>query len=153
MSHEGTIADILKVMPHRYPFLLIDRVVSMVLGDRITVIKNVTINEPFFNGHFPEKPVMPGVLILEAMAQATAYLAIKTFEDDAPSLTGNELFLFAGVDKARFKKPVLPGDQLIIEATLGRAKAGVMKSEATASVDDKIVCAASLLAAYRDIKL
>jgi len=151
MSAIGSIQEILALMPHRYPFILIDRVEELIPGESIKVIKNVTINEPFFTGHFPDNPVMPGVLILEAMAQATAFLAIKTTENQNLPRSGNEIFLFAGVDKARFKQPVIPGDQLIIEASLGRSKAGIWKSSAKAFVKDKLVSSAELLAAYRDV--
>ncbi len=116
------IHEILNHLPHRYPFLLIDRVVDLVPGERLTALKNVTINEPFFPGHFPHRPVMPGVLILEAMAQATGILAFKT-EDKLPD--SNSLYYFVGIDNERFKQPVEPGDQLLLEVRLNRTRRGV----------------------------
>ena len=151
MTGQSTIYDILALMPHRYPLLLIDRIDAMIPGESITAIKNVTINEPFFAGHFPGNPVMPGVLILEAMAQATAFLALKTIEMQNMPRSGNEIFLFTGVDKARFRKMVLPGDQLIIKGKHLRTKVGIFKSEVSVFVDDVLVCGANLTAAYRDV--
>ena len=118
------IHDILKRLPHRYPILLVDRVVELVKGERIRAIKNVSINEPFFLGHFPHRPVMPGVLILEALAQAATLLAIESV---GITLDEKSVVYFAGIDGARFKRPVEPGDQLVLEVTLGRAKAGIYK--------------------------
>ena len=123
------IHQILKHLPHRYPFLLVDRVLELETGKRIRALKNVTINEPFFTGHFPYRPVMPGVLMLEAMAQAAALMAFDSLgvlPDD------QTVFYFAGIDGARFKRPVEPGDQLILEAELDRARAGIYKFKARA---------------------
>jgi 3-hydroxyacyl-[acyl-carrier-protein] dehydratase len=144
--------DIHKVMqqlPHRYPFLLIDRVTECVVGERLTAIKNVTINEPFFQGHFPHRPVMPGVLILEALAQATGLLAFET-QGSAPE--GNMLYYFVGIDKARFKKPVEPGDQLVLSVALERVVKGVWKFQGKAEVDGKVVAAAELMCAAREFQ-
>ena len=138
------IHGILNQLPHRYPFLLIDRVLSCVPGKSITALKNVTMNEPYFTGHFPQRPVMPGVLIVEAMAQATGILAFLTVgakPDD------NTLYVFAGIDKARFKRPVEPGDQIIIEATLVKRRSSIWKFQANATVDGKVVASAELMCA------
>ena len=118
------IHQILKQLPHRYPFLLVDRVLSIETGKRIVALKNVTMNEPFFTGHFPHRPVMPGVLILEAMAQAAALLS---FDPQGVTPDDKTVYYFAGIDGARFKRPVEPGDQLTLDVTLERAKAGIFK--------------------------
>lgn len=139
------IQAIMAQLPHRYPFLLIDRVLECIPGESVKAIKNVTVNEPFFTGHFPQKPVMPGVLIIEAIAQATGILAFKTrgeVKDD-----DDTLYLFAGIDKARFKRPVGPGDQLVIDAKLLKMKRNVWKFSAIASVDGKVVCTADVMCA------
>jgi 3-hydroxyacyl-[acyl-carrier-protein] dehydratase len=141
------IKDIMELLPHRYPFLLVDRVLDYNINDSIKCLKNVTINENFFCGHFPGMPVMPGVLIIEACAQATAILAFQTMKDQGESIEDG-IFLFAGIDKARFKKPVVPGDQLIINASLDASKQAIWKTSATVTVGDKIVCQASLMAAF-----
>ena len=141
------IDEIMQFLPHRYPFLLIDRVLEMEVGKSITAIKNVSINEPFFPGHFPGMPVMPGVLILEAMAQAAALLSFKT-ENYAPSEIG--IVYFAGIDGARFKKPVLPGDQLILKIEIVRRVRGIWKYTARAEVDGALVAEAELMATLRD---
>ncbi|NCX93391.1 MAG: 3-hydroxyacyl-[acyl-carrier-protein] dehydratase FabZ [Gammaproteobacteria bacterium] len=141
--------DIAKILPHRYPFLLIDRVLEFVPYDSLVAIKNVTINEPFFVGHFPDQPVMPGVLIIEAMAQAMAILGFKSLESKGVHLTGRELVYFGGIDNARFKRPVVPGDQLRFEVKLGKFKSGVCKSEITVTVQGEFVCSAELMAAFR----
>jgi 3-hydroxyacyl-[acyl-carrier-protein] dehydratase len=123
------IHHILKMLPHRYPFLLVDRVLQLDKGKSIVALKNVTINEPFFNGHFPHRPVMPGVLMLEALAQAAALLSFHTMEvvpDD------NTIYYFAGIDGARFKRPVEPGDALTLMVELDRMKAGIFKFKAKA---------------------
>ena len=138
------IHAILEQLPHRYPFLLIDRVTSVVAGESVTAIKNVTINEPFFTGHFPQRPVMPGVLIIEALAQATGILAFITAGQKPED---NMLYYFAGIDNARFKKPVEPGDQIILEATLVKQKRNIWKFKGTASVDGVIVASADLMCA------
>ncbi len=142
------IHQILKQLPHRYPFLLVDRVLELDKGKRIKALKNVTMNEPFFTGHFPHRPVMPGVLMLEAMAQAAALLAF-----DMQGITPDEktVYYFAGIDGARFKRPVEPGDQLIMEVTLERLKAGVFKFKGVARVDGNMACEAELMCTMRTI--
>lgn len=143
------IHDILKHLPHRYPFLLIDRVLDYKVKETLTAIKNVTINEPFFTGHFPIRPVMPGVLILEAMAQATGLLASHTI-DTTP---GNGfLYYFVGIDEARFKRPVEPGDQLLIEVSVIRAVRNIWRFDAKASVDGSIVCTAKIMCAAKEVE-
>lgn len=142
------IHDILKRLPHRYPILLVDRVVELVKGERIRAIKNVSINEPFFLGHFPHRPVMPGVLILEALAQAATLLAIESV---GITLDEKSVVYFAGIDGARFKRPVEPGDQLVLEVTLGRAKAGIYKFSARALVGDQLAAEAELMCTMRRI--
>lgn len=141
------IDEVMQFLPHRYPFLLIDRVLEIEIGKSITAIKNVSINEPFFPGHFPGSPVMPGVMILEAMAQAAALLSFKT-ENYAPSEVG--IVYFAGIDGARFKKPVIPGDQLIIHIEILRRVRGIWKYKAHADVDGVLVAEAELMATLRD---
>lgn len=142
------IHQILKQLPHRYPILLVDRVLSLEPGVRIKAIKNVTINEPFFTGHFPHRPVMPGVLMLEALAQAAALLAFETM-----GVTPDEssVYYFAGIDGARFKRPVEPGDQLILEVVLDRNKAGIFRFDARALVGDEVAVEAQLMCAMRKI--
>jgi 3-hydroxyacyl-[acyl-carrier-protein] dehydratase len=141
------IAGILEHLPHRYPFLLVDRVLEVEPGKRIRAIKNVTINEPFFQGHFPGAPVMPGVLIIEAMAQAAAILSFRTL-DAVPD--GSRLIYFAGIDNARFKRRVVPGDQLVLEAELTRIVRGIGKFTARARVGEALAAEAELMAALRD---
>lgn len=143
------IHRILKQLPHRYPFLLVDRVLSIEKGKSIKALKNVTINEPFFEGHFPHRPVMPGVLMLEALAQAAALLAFDTL---GSSPSDEMVYYFAGIDGARFKRPVEPGDQLILEAELLRMKAGIFKFKARALVDNELAVEAELTCAMRAIK-
>jgi len=144
---EGFSMDInavLKQLPHRYPFLLVDRVTECVPGERIVAIKNVTVNEPFFPGHFPYRPVMPGVMILEALAQAAGILAFKT----AGVVPDEETrFYFVGIDEARFRKPVEPGDQLVLKATLERAIRGIWKFSTAAEVDGEVVASAKMMVA------
>ncbi|MBX3606306.1 MAG: 3-hydroxyacyl-ACP dehydratase FabZ [Piscinibacter sp.] len=142
------IHQILKKLPHRYPFLMVDRVVALEKGQRIRAIKNVTANEEFFNGHFPRRPVMPGVLMLEALAQAAAILAFETLGQEPDE---NTVYYFAAIDGARFKRPVEPGDQLILEATLGRMKAGIFKFQARALVGEEVAVEADLTCAMRSI--
>jgi 3-hydroxyacyl-[acyl-carrier-protein] dehydratase len=142
------IHQILKLLPHRYPFLLVDRVLEVEKGKYIKALKNVTINEPFFNGHFPHRPVMPGVLMLEALAQAAALLS---FETVGKGLDENTVYYFAGIDGARFKRPVEPGDQLILEVELDRVKAGIYKFKAKASVGTELAVAAELMCTMRTI--
>ncbi|APW46868.1 3-hydroxyacyl-ACP dehydratase FabZ [Rhodoferax antarcticus] len=142
------IHQILKQLPHRYPFLLVDRVLEIDKGKSIRALKNVTINEPFFGGHFPNRPVMPGVLMLEALAQAAALLAFDAL-DTSP--TDDMVYYFAGIDNARFKQPVEPGDQLILHVELLRMKAGIFKFKARADVDGNIAVEAELTCAMRKI--
>jgi 3-hydroxyacyl-[acyl-carrier-protein] dehydratase len=142
------IHQILKRLPHRYPFLLVDRVTELDKDQRVVALKNVTMNEPFFMGHFPHRPVMPGVLILEAMAQAAALLSFASMETDPGEDT---VVYFAGIDGARFKRPVEPGDQLVIEAKILRAKAGIYKYSAQARVDGELAAEAELMCTMRKI--
>ena len=142
------IHKILKQLPHRYPFLLVDRVLEIDKGKTIKALKNVTINEPFFEGHFPHRPVMPGGLMLEALAQAAALLAFDAL-DSSPS--DDMVYYFAGIDGARFKRPVEPGDQLILEVTLDRMKAGIFKFKACAKVGEEIAAEAELMCTMRTI--
>jgi 3-hydroxyacyl-[acyl-carrier-protein] dehydratase len=142
------IHQILKLLPHRYPILLVDRVLSIEKGQRIQALKNVTINEPFFMGHFPHRPVMPGVLMLEAMAQAAALL---TFDTLGVAPDDKTVYYFAGIDGARFKRPVEPGDQLVMDVSLERAKAGIYKFKGTTRVGDEIACEAELMCTMRTI--
>jgi beta-hydroxyacyl-[acyl carrier protein] dehydratase FabZ len=143
------IHDILKHLPHRYPFLLVDRVLSCEPGKSIHAYKNVSINEPFFVGHFPHHPVMPGVLIMEALAQAAGILSFKTM-GELPS--DDSVFYFVGIDNARFKKPVSAGDQLHFHVEITRQMRGIWKYRAVAKVDDEIVAEADLMCAKRDIE-
>lgn len=140
------IKSILQNLPHRYPFLLVDRVVSFEKNERIVALKNVTFNEPFFQGHFPDMPIMPGVLIVEAMGQAGGILVIQSL---APENRG-KLIYFMGFDDVRFRKPVVPGDQLILELEMLKLRSKVVKMAGVARVDDKIVAEAKLMAAYGD---
>jgi 3-hydroxyacyl-[acyl-carrier-protein] dehydratase len=142
------IHKILKKLPHRYPILLVDRVLELEKGQRIKALKNVTINEQFFNGHFPRRPVMPGVLMLEALAQAAAILAFETLGVEPDEKT---VYYFAGIDAARFKRPVEPGDQLILDVVMGRMKAGIFKFQAKAMVGNEIAAEADLTCAMRSI--
>ena len=143
------IHEILEHLPHRYPFVLIDKVVSMELGKEITAIKNVTINEPFFPGHFPYHPVMPGVLIVEAMAQAAAVLSFKTM-DAKPN--DESVYYFAGIDNARFKKPVSPGDQIVLNVKIDRILKGIWKYTGVATVDGDVVAEASMMCILKAIE-
>ena len=142
------IHEILRLLPHRYPFLMVDRVTSIEVGKRIRAIKNVTINEPFFTGHFPRRPVMPGVLMLEAMAQAAALLSFAT-QGLAPD--DRTVYYFAGIDAARFKRPVEPGDQMLMDVTLLRAKSGIFKVKGTTHVGEELACEAELMCTMRTI--
>ena len=142
------IHKILKQLPHRYPILLVDRVLELEKGVRIKALKNVSINEPHFQGHFPHRPVMPGVLMLEALAQAAALLAFDTLGETPDYQT---VYYFAGIDGARFKRPVEPGDQLILEVELDRMKAGIFKFKARAKVGDEIATEAELMCTMRKI--
>lgn len=137
------INQIMKLLPHRYPFLLVDRVLEFSPKESITAIKNVTINEPFFQGHFPDHPVMPGVLIIEALAQTAALLTFSEKKQD------DAVYYFAGIDGARFKKPVVPGDQLVMVATYQREKAGIYKFHVQATVDGELAAEADITCAVR----
>ncbi len=142
------INQILEHLPHRYPFLLVDKVIDFTLGESLVAVKNISINEPCFTGHFPHRPIFPGVLILEAMAQATGLLAFKTM-GSKPST--DSLYYFVGIDNARFKKPVLPGDQLELHVSLVKRKKDMWKFSAEGKVDGITVCQADLLCAQKDI--
>ena len=142
------IHEILEHLPHRYPFILVDKVTKLELGKEITAIKNVTINEPFFPGHFPYHPVMPGVLIVEAMAQAAALLSFKTM-DTKPN--EDSVYYFAGIDNARFKKPVGPGDQIILNVKIDRILKGIWKYKGLATVDNEVVAEASMMCILKEI--
>lgn len=144
MTDAMDIQEILSYLPQRYPILMIDRVISIEAGKSIVAIKNVTVNEPYFLGHFPGKPIMPGVLILETMAQATGILALHANKERNKE---GFLYLFAGIDNARFKRPVVPGDQLRIEAEVLSARCDIWKCKVKATVDGKLVCEAGLTGA------
>jgi 3-hydroxyacyl-[acyl-carrier-protein] dehydratase len=141
------IQEIMALLPHRYPFLMIDRVLDFTPGESLTAIKNVTINEPIFTGHFPNMPIFPGVLILEALAQATGILGFKTVTERSE----NELYLFAAIDEARFKKPVVPGDQLVLEVKFLKERRNLWKFYGEAKVDGQVVCSAELMCARREL--
>ena len=140
------IQEILALLPHRYPMLLIDRVIDFTPGKSLHAIKNVSINEPIFTGHFPNQPIFPGVLILEAMAQATGLLGFKTVENRSE----NELYLFAAVDNARFKQPVIPGDTMHLHVEFLKERRNIWKFSAEARVDGKVVCSAEIMCARRE---
>lgn len=140
------IKSIMQNLPHRYPFLLVDRVVAFVKNQSIVALKNVTANEPFFQGHFPDMPIMPGVLIVEAMGQAGGVLVIQSLP---PENQGKPIY-FMGFDDVRFRKPVVPGDQLILELEMLKLRSKVVKMAGVAKVDGKIVAEAKLMAAYGD---
>jgi len=142
------IHRILKKLPHRYPILLVDRVLELEKGVRIKALKNVTVNEPFFTGHFPHRPVMPGVLMLEALAQSAALLSFETAGEEPDE---NTVYYFAGIDAARFKRPVEPGDQLVLEVSLLRAKAGIYKFAGRATVDGELAVEAELMCTMRRV--
>jgi 3-hydroxyacyl-[acyl-carrier-protein] dehydratase len=141
------IQRVMELLPHRYPFLLVDKVIECTPGEKLVAIKNVTFNEPFFPGHFPIKPVMPGVLIIEAMAQATGLLAAETRDGER---SPNSIYYLVGVDKARFKRPVVPGDQLHLEATLLKVKRDLWVFDCEAKVDGKVVASAEIMCTARD---
>ena len=143
------IHEILKLLPHRYPFLLVDKVVECHPGERLVAVKNCTINEPYFTGHFPQRPVMPGVLIIEAMAQACGLLAFKSVEGELNA--GNNIFYLVGVDDARFKRPVEPGDQLFLEASHTRTIRGLWMFSAKATVDGQLVAEAQIRCTMREV--
>lgn len=142
------VNEIRQYLPHRYPFLLVDRVVELNLNESIVAYKNVTINEPFFNGHFPDHPVMPGVLIIEAMAQAAGILGFKTM-DKKPQ--DGSIYYFVGSEKCRFKRPVVPGDKVQLEAKILTEKRGIWKFECKATVEGELVCSATILCADRKV--
>lgn len=142
-THTLDITEILELIPHRYPFLLVDRVLYFEEHKFLRAVKNVSVNEPFFQGHFPIKPIFPGVLILEAMAQATGILAFKS----VGKLESGELYYFAGIDEARFKHPVVPGDQMVMEVTFEKTRRGLTRFKGVAMVDNKIVCEAIMMCA------
>ena len=136
--------EIMKLLPHRYPIFLVDRVVDYQEGEWLKAIKNISVNEPCFTGHFPEQPILPGVLILEALAQSMGILAFKTLE-----LSGNELFYFAGIDEARFKRPVVPGDQMELYVEVIRERRGITAFTGVATVNGEVACEAKLMCARR----
>jgi 3-hydroxyacyl-[acyl-carrier-protein] dehydratase len=142
------IHQILDHLPHRYPFVLVDRVLSLEVGKEIVALKNVSINEPYFPGHFPYHPVMPGVLIVEAMAQAAAILSFKTM---GVKPTDDAVYYFAGIDNARFKKPVSPGDQIILKVSIDRILRGIWKYKGVALVDDAVVAEAEMMCILKEI--
>ncbi|MFO7971493.1 MAG: 3-hydroxyacyl-ACP dehydratase FabZ [Desulfobacterales bacterium] len=139
--------DILKIMnllPHRYPFIMIDRILELIPGEKVIALKNVTINEPFFQGHFPGSPIMPGVLMIEAMGQAGAVLAAESLSGEEPG----SLIYFMGMNKVKFRKPVVPGDQIIFEIKFLKQRAKVFKMSGMAFVDEKLVAEAELMASF-----
>lgn len=147
MSTAMDIHEVLEHLPHRYPFLLIDRVLEVVPDERIVALKNVTINEPFFTGHYPHHPVMPGVLVIEAMAQASALL---TFKSSGTKPDNSTVYYFVGIDNARFKRPVGPGDQLILRMAITMNRRGMWKFTGTAEVDSHVVAEAELVCTMRN---
>lgn len=153
MSEQATgsmdIHEILEHLPHRYPFVLVDRVLSLEVNKEIVAIKNVSVNEPYFPGHFPYHPVMPGVLIIEALAQAAAILSFKTMNSKP---TDESVYYFAGIDNARFKKPVSPGDQLVLKVSIDRILRGIWKYKGVAMVDDTIVAEADMMCILKPIE-
>jgi 3-hydroxyacyl-[acyl-carrier-protein] dehydratase len=150
MTTTMDIQKILSYLPHRYPFLLVDRVLDLVPGQSIVALKNVTSNEPFFVGHFPQRMVMPGVLILEALAQASCLLAIETAYSQDGQANSDSLYFFAGLDNVRFKRIVEPGDQLHLEVEVVRYRQDVWKFKGIATVDGHLVCSADMTSARRD---
>jgi len=144
LTQKIDILEIMRVLPHRYPFLMVDRITSLIPSKRVTGIKNVTINEPFFHGHFPGQPILPGVLLLEGMAQTGGVMAFFS----EPEMIGDKLVYFAGIDKARFRKPVVPGDQVIFQLELLKHKRMVMVMKGQALVDDEVVAEAQLMASF-----
>ena len=148
MKTKGDILEIMNLLPHRYPFLLVDKIINCEEGKSIEAIKNVSFNETFFNGHFPGYPVMPGVLILEALAQASGLLVFKT-----PSLCppNESLYLFVGIDKARFKRPVVPGDQINLNVEMTKSKQGFAVFNAVATVENEVVASAELMCGFKEL--
>lgn len=149
MDTVDDIREILKYLPHRYPFLLVDRVVDWAPDSHLTAVKNVSINEPIFTGHFPQAPIFPGVLILEAMAQTAALQAFKSHGDYPGE---QQLYLLVGIDSARFRKQVVPGDQMLISAKLLKVRRGIYKYDALATVDGDTVCTAEVIIAQNEIE-
>jgi len=145
------VQEIMRYLPHRYPFLMVDRVLEWEPGGYLTGIKNVSINEPYFQGHFPIKPVMPGVLILEALAQATGLLAFKTEEARNENQDKQQLYLFVGIDEARFRRQVVPGDQLHLRVDLKRTMRGIWRFDAVARVGDDVCATAQLMCSGQEI--
>jgi 3-hydroxyacyl-[acyl-carrier-protein] dehydratase len=146
---EFDIQQVMKYLPHRYPFLLIDRVIECTVGESLTALKNVTINEPFFQGHFPDQPIMPGVLVIEALAQATGLLSFCSMQADH----NKKLYVLVGIDKARFRGQVLPGDQLHLQVSLKRNMRGILMFEGKALVEGKVVAEAELMCSAQDRKI
>jgi len=144
MNKPIDILEIMKSLPHRYPFIMIDRILELVPGEKVVALKNVTINEPFFQGHFPGNPIMPGVLIIEAMGQAGAVLAAESMSREG----NNSLIFFMGMDRVKFRKPVIPGDQLVFEMKFLKRRGKVFKMAGIAYVDEKIVAEAQLMATF-----
>tara|TARA_B100001996_G_scaffold371690_1_gene347294 strand:+ start:272 stop:730 length:459 start_codon:yes stop_codon:yes gene_type:complete len=148
LDNKGDIFEIMNLLPHRYPFLLVDKILKFKDSESIVCIKNVSFNEPFFNGHFPGYPVMPGVLILEALAQSSGLLVFKT-----PSLCPptESLYLFVGIDKARFKRPVVPGDQMELKVEMKKKKQGFAVFDAVATVEDEVAASAELMCGFKEL--
>jgi len=144
MEKTFDIQKIMNLLPHRYPFIMIDRILELVPGEKVVALKNVTINEPFFQGHFPGSPIMPGVLVIEAMAQAGAVLAAESLPEEEQG----SLIYFMGMNKVKFRKPVVPGDQLILEMKFLKQRAKVFKMSGIAFVDEKLVAEAELMASF-----
>lgn len=142
------VKEIQKYLPHRYPFLLVDRILELELNKRVVALKNITVNEDLFNGHFPGNPIFPGVLIIEAMAQASGVLGFKTM-DKTPE--DGSVYLFVGADNVRFKRQVVPGDQLILTAEVMKVRRGIWKFACTATVDGELVCSADIMCADREV--
>jgi len=150
LQEQLDVREIIKYLPHRYPFLLVDRVLEFEKDVHLQAIKNVTINEPIFTGHFPQSPVFPGVLILEALAQASALLAFRSLGGYPSAET---LYLLVGIDNARFKRQVVPGDQMVLDVKVKRVKRGIWKFDAVARVDEQIACSAEVIIAKNEIEL
>ena len=142
----ANIQKVMELLPHRYPFLLVDRILEMEPSKRVVGLKNVTINEPFFQGHFPSQPIMPGVLIIEAMGQAGGVLAASGLPEEEQG----QLIIFMGMDKVRFRKPVVPGDQLVFELNVLKQRRKILKMHGVAKVDDQVVAEAELMAGFQE---